>query len=186
MFFNTYNKFFLGICSTAPLTDEACCQIYHAAMSSGATPSSAGESFTPGVPYEFSSKSRVQVRAERLAAGLSEAQASPCWIEPHGMLAVGQDTPRRGPAMPSIIGPCGKADMGYMQDVECCGNERCGKASSKLRCGRCQDQLYCNKTCQSKDWARHKVVCRTPEMRKDIDEKPEKWTNIFDLLPGRI
>ncbi|PIA94113.1 hypothetical protein CB0940_08063 [Cercospora beticola] len=186
MFFNTYNKFFLGICSTAPITDEACCQIFHAAMNSEATPSSAGESFTPGLPYDFGSMTRREARAEKLSSGLSEAQASPCWIEPHGMLAIGEKNSLRGPTIPSIIGPCGKADMGYTEDAECCGNERCGKAGAKLRCGRCRDQLYCNKTCQSKDWARHKVVCRTPEMRKDIDDKPQKWTNIFDMLPGRM
>ncbi|KAF2207045.1 hypothetical protein CERZMDRAFT_102743 [Cercospora zeae-maydis SCOH1-5] len=147
MFFDTYNKFLLGVCGTAPITDEACCQIYHAAIASAS-----------------------QSMLDRT----------------HGMLAIGAKVGRGGPQIPSIIGPCGKADMGYTEDVDCCGHEKCGKASAKLKCSRCHDQLYCDKTCQSTDWGRHKVVCRTPEMRKDIEDKPQKWTNLFDLLLGRI
>lgn len=83
-----------------------------------------------------------------------------------------------------MIGPCGKGDMQYNEDSDCCGNEFCGKNDAELKCGRCEDQSYCNKACQSKDWSRHKAVCRTPEMAKDIAENPGKWMNVFDMGPG--
>ncbi|PPJ53063.1 hypothetical protein CBER1_11626 [Cercospora berteroae] len=184
MFFKTYNKFLLGILSAAPITDEAFAQIIAAATGRPPHPAIPFDSFKPGVPLDFDSKTRAGDRAKKMSAGLSKAQATPCWVELHGMVAAGERTERPGLDLPSAIGPCGKADMGYTKDADCCGNEGCGKASAKLTCSRCHDQLYCNKTCQSKDWGRHKVVCRTPEMRKDIDDKPQKWTNTFDMASG--
>jgi hypothetical protein len=74
------------------------------------------------------------------------------------------------------VEPLPKADLGYLDGV--CGT--CSKETAMLNCGRCKDQLYCDKACQEQDWKRHKTVCRTPEANFDMFEGlPGKWINQF-------
>lgn len=88
MYFNTYNKFLLGIAVTAPITNQALTQIRTAATAGGP------QSFQPGSPYDFGSKTRAAMRAQKVAAGIPDYAAGPCWIMPHGMLSVGMLPPR--------------------------------------------------------------------------------------------
>lgn len=40
----------------------------------------------------------------------------------------------------------------------------CDKLLEKInRCSRCKLSFYCNRTCQKKDWKKHKVVCNNTE-----------------------
>ena len=36
----------------------------------------------------------------------------------------------------------------------------CGKAETKMKCGRCRSVYYCNRLCQKADYKRHKSICR--------------------------
>ncbi|KAK4895048.1 hypothetical protein LTR27_006915 [Elasticomyces elasticus] len=42
-----------------------------------------------------------------------------------------------------------------------CGSDANAKCGTLLRCGRCKLAYYCTKECQAKDWACHKLVCKS-------------------------
>ena len=52
--------------------------------------------------------------------------------------------------------------------------ETCGEQASK-KCSRCHKVRYCKRTCQRKDWARHKSNCGPFEMR----ESPGQGFGLF-------
>ncbi len=39
----------------------------------------------------------------------------------------------------------------------------CGKPSAPHKCGRCQADYYCDKTCQGASWPDHKSTCVPPK-----------------------
>lgn len=50
----------------------------------------------------------------------------------------------------------------------------CGKIDEKVKiCGGCRSSLYCSRECQTKDWPRHKEICKkiklcTTDSDKDV------------------
>jgi hypothetical protein len=50
-----------------------------------------------------------------------------------------------------------------------CGNtkEELLEGQSLKLCGRCKDVSYCGKECQTGDWQKHKMDCKTPEKRAE-------------------
>ncbi|KAH7310022.1 hypothetical protein BKA65DRAFT_485239 [Rhexocercosporidium sp. MPI-PUGE-AT-0058] len=59
-----------------------------------------------------------------------------------------------------------------------CESKECAKEKSDLaegqvlmKCGKCQEVVYCSKECQAVDWARHKKGCTTPEKRAEKENK---------------
>lgn len=173
MYFDTYAKFVRGILGGASISNESAFQLQQAL-----------ECFTSGTAYDFGSQSEAEVRQAKMDAGLSAAQATPCWVMHVGGVPTNEEAapPRPKIGLPSMIGPCTKEDMHYENKPGECG--QCLKPGAKLACGRCRDMIYCNKTCQKEDWGRHKVVCRTPEDAKDMRDNGSKWSNAFDISGG--
>ena len=50
-------------------------------------------------------------------------------------------------------------------------------------CSKCSFALYCNKDCQKKDWAIHKLFCASFPGLKNLQENPEDEICIGLLLP---
>lgn len=74
--------------------------------------------------------------------------------------------------------PFSREGMHYDDDKDLCG--ACKKTPDKaLSCSRCKCQVYCDRTCQRKDYKRHKFICRTPENAKALEEDSAMWTNQF-------
>eukprot|EP01117_Protostelium_nocturnum_P002952 TRINITY_DN13887_c0_g1_i1.p1 TRINITY_DN13887_c0_g1~~TRINITY_DN13887_c0_g1_i1.p1 ORF type:complete len:197 (+),score=77.89 TRINITY_DN13887_c0_g1_i1:81-671(+) len=61
-------------------------------------------------------------------------------------------------------------DSSSVVEKEC---NKCGKKGLGLsKCSRCKLVFYCNRDCQSKDWATHKANCIKPEDRpKPVSEE---------------
>ena len=78
-------------------------------------------------------------------------------------------------------GPCDPSRLDRNEGT--CGF--CGKAPVVTRCARCQKVFYCDASCQSDDWSRHKQLClkkRIPSANKSSRggvraSKPEASTN---------
>lgn len=170
MFFNTFKDMLVGIFETAPLMDGAKEQMKRALLDA--------DGFKPGSPLDFTTFARNTVLSEN-------AKTDPCLAllfggRPHGYQSKRMGHPVKG-AFVSMIGPCSKGDMGYTDD-ELCGG--CGQKPRKpLYCGNCRGQKYCSKACQRNDHKRHKVVCRTLEVAKLMNDQAHVWTNTFYVSP---
>ncbi|KAK5693004.1 hypothetical protein LTR97_010480 [Elasticomyces elasticus] len=83
----------------------------------------------------------------------------------------------------SVIGPCSKGRLEYGSDTECGGCQK--KLKKDFRCSKCQDQKYCSRECQRKDFRRHKTVCRTPEDREAMFGKSSSmWMHTYYMASG--
>lgn len=41
-----------------------------------------------------------------------------------------------------------------------CGAKQRNDGSALIQCGKCKKRLYCGRSCQKKDWEKHKKICR--------------------------
>ena len=56
----------------------------------------------------------------------------------------------------------------------------CGESDPPSKCSKCKNAKYCNRSCQSKDWKRHKVEdCTTA----DTSMATKKWTYSAPFKP---
>ena len=50
--------------------------------------------------------------------------------------------------------------MEILETFQLCSNEQCRRRPEKpLRCTHCRCDVYCSKSCQTRDWKRHKAKC---------------------------
>lgn len=55
----------------------------------------------------------------------------------------------------------------------------CGKECNLARCGKCKEAYYCDRTCQSKHWNKHKNECE--ELSKELIERTNFYTYLTIL-----
>ena len=172
MFFNKYKDMLIGIFESAPLMDAAREQMKRALIGP--------DGFQPGTAIDFAHFARPPNHSPA-------KNDDPCIGLMIGGVPAGYNSKyEHGTGLMHTIGPCVKGDMTYPNDEKLCGG--CEKHPEKSQlCSRCKDQVYCNRTCQRKDFRRHKAVCRTPEDVKTMlnDEFP-KWKNTFYVKAGNL
>ncbi|GAX23396.1 hypothetical protein FisN_15Lh116 [Fistulifera solaris] len=66
-------------------------------------------------------------------------------------------------------------DTDALRQYITCDAEGCGETHPASRCSNCKMVYYCNRTCQRKDWKRHKPDCH------GVDDMRKRCTGIGDL-----
>lgn len=194
VFFSTYKTFVEGIYETAPFMDKAKQQMQQA-LNGG---------FKPGTPYDSNPRSLVEVLEAREKKNVQTSLKD----EPfYGELLLGgrpggyHSTRKHGAGeCLSMIGPCTKGDMDYSEDPDVCGGcetseyifrlysltsaNPYAEKSNMMQCAKCKDMKYCSRSCQIKDFSRHKVICRKPEDAMEMKVNAKKWMNSYYIGDG--
>lgn len=168
-YFLTYRVMLIGIFETAPLMDAAKEQMRKALMGPGG--------FEHGTAIDFTRFARP--------AGYSPNLHDPYMATMHGGIPDGYESKYQPVLVEDRreIGPCFKEDLDRSSNKTKCGG--CFTSSDRLlTCARCQDQFYCNKVCQTKDYKGHKMVCRKPEDATLMKEQSAMWRNTFHARCG--
>jgi hypothetical protein len=167
IFFKTYKDFLIGALPCAPLMDAAKEQMTKALHGP--------HGFEPGTPIDFK-------RFARPTNYLPSPMGDACFARMLGGAPVGYKPAfEKGGSDDercATVGPCMKEHMAYSEDPKRCGSAPCKADHATLVCSKCKVQVYCSKECQRKDFHRHKVCCRTPEVAESMKDKG-LWNNMF-------
>jgi hypothetical protein len=165
VFFKTYKDMLIGILTTAPLMDAAKEQMKKALLGP--------DGFEPGTPIDFKRFARPNDYVPRSTEDACTSMmlgGAPSGYMPAFEKAGGDDDTFFD------VGPCVRKDMHYSIDATHCGG--CLAEHATLICAKCRNQVYCSKTCQRKDFKRHKNCCRTPEDAESMKDD-SLWRNPF-------
>lgn len=62
-----------------------------------------------------------------------------------------------------------------------CFEASCSEPTGDKRCARCQSASYCSRSCQEKDWSRHRLWCRASKSARQCPRCVEFPTSIIVL-----
>eukprot|EP01083_Nonionella_stella_P045397 121972_1 len=67
-----------------------------------------------------------------------------------------------------------RADNKSTQGQTICTFLDCKSTKAQMFCGRCKSAFYCSRSCQKKDWRRHKPNCKKVEQKTEKDSASKK------------
>jgi len=75
--------------------------------------------------------------------------------------------------------------LGDTREYLLCDHTECGKTGARMRCGGCETQYYCEKTCQRSAWRQHKDLCKIfQKQKKDLHGKIVAI--LEEDMPGKV